>query len=122
MKATIVIPNINGKGWLKDSIESIYAQTEQDFELIVVDNGSTDESLDQARGYCDRDNFILIENGHNTGFSYAVNQGNPPGKRGVCGALQQRRLCGARLAGPTYPYRGARRWHFCGSEPDDPPL
>ena len=26
-KATIVIPNINGKGWLKDSIESIYAQT-----------------------------------------------------------------------------------------------
>ena len=27
-KATIVIPNINGKGWLKDSIESIYAQTE----------------------------------------------------------------------------------------------
>ena len=39
MKATIVIPNINGKGWLRDSIESIYAQTEQDFELIVVDNG-----------------------------------------------------------------------------------
>ena len=35
MKATIVIPNINGKGWLKDSIESVYAQTEQDFELIV---------------------------------------------------------------------------------------
>ena len=32
-KATIVIPNINGKGWLKDSIESIYAQTEQDFDL-----------------------------------------------------------------------------------------
>ena len=48
MKATIVIPNINGKGWLKDSIESVYAQTEQDFELIVVDNGSTDESLEQA--------------------------------------------------------------------------
>ena len=25
-KATIVIPNINGKGWLKDSIESVYAR------------------------------------------------------------------------------------------------
>ena len=48
MKATIIIPNINGKGWLKDSIESVYAQTEQDFELIVVDNGSPDESLEQA--------------------------------------------------------------------------
>ena len=51
-KATIVIPNINGKGWLKDSIESVYAQTEQNFRLIVVDNGSTDESLEQARSYC----------------------------------------------------------------------
>ena len=59
MKATIVIPNINGKGWLKDSIESIYAQTEQDFELIIVDNGSTDESLEQARSYCGRPNFTL---------------------------------------------------------------
>ena len=34
-KATIVIPNINGKGWLKDSIESVYAQTEQNFRLIA---------------------------------------------------------------------------------------
>ncbi len=75
IKATIVIPNINGKGWLKDSIESIYAQTEQNFELIVVDNGSTDESLEQARSYCTRPNFTLIENGTNTGFSHAVNQG-----------------------------------------------
>ena len=75
MKATVIIPNINGKGWLKDSIESIYAQTEQDFALIVVDNGSTDESLDLARSYSARPNFTLIENGRNTGFSHAVNQG-----------------------------------------------
>ena len=65
-KATIVIPNINGKGWLKDSIESVYAQTEQNFRLIVVDNSSTDESLEQARSYCSRENFTLIENGTNT--------------------------------------------------------
>ena len=76
-KATIVIPNINGKGWLKDSIESVYAQTEQNFQLIVVDNGSTDESLEQARSYCSRANFTLIENGTNTGFSHAVNQASP---------------------------------------------
>lgn len=74
-RATIIIPNINGKGWLRDSIESVYAQTEQDFHLIVVDNGSTDESLAQARAYCSRPNFTLIENGRNTGFSHAVNQG-----------------------------------------------
>ena len=51
MKASIVIPNLNGAGWLRDSIESVWAQTEQDFELIVVDNGSTDESLAIAESY-----------------------------------------------------------------------
>ena len=77
MKATIIIPNINGKGWLKDSIESVYAQTMQDFRLIVVDNGSTDESLEQARSYCSRPNFTLIENGANTGFSTRSTRASP---------------------------------------------
>ena len=75
IKATVVIPNLNGAGWLKDSIESIWAQTMQDFELIVVDNASTDESLDIARSYVGRERYTLIENDRNTGFSYAVNQG-----------------------------------------------
>lgn len=75
MKATVVIPNLNGAGWLRDSIESIWAQTEQDFELIVVDNGSADESLGIARSYLGRPGYQLIENGRNTGFSHAVNQG-----------------------------------------------
>ena len=80
MKASIIIPNLNGAGWLRDSIESVWAQTEQDFELIVIDNGSTDESLEIARSYCGRENYTLIENKSNTGFSHAVNQGIAIGK------------------------------------------
>ena len=75
MKATIVIPNLNGAGWLRDSIESVWAQTEQDFELIIVDNGSTDESLAIAESYVGRERYTLVKNDHNTGFSAAVNQG-----------------------------------------------
>ena len=75
MKASVIIPNLNGAGWLRDSIESVWAQTEQDFELIVIDNGSTDESLEIARSYRGRDRYTLIENATNTGFSHAVNQG-----------------------------------------------
>lgn len=80
MKASIIIPNINGAGWLRDSIESVWAQTEQDFELIIIDNGSTDESLEIARSYRGRPNYTLIENKTNTGFSHAVNQGIAIGK------------------------------------------
>ena len=60
MKASVIIPNLNGAGWLRDSIESVWAQTEQDFELIVIDNGSTDESLDIARRYCGRGRYTFI--------------------------------------------------------------
>ena len=74
MKATVIIPNLNGAGWLRDSIESIWQQTEQDFELIVVDNGSTDESLAIARSYQGHPRYTLIDNAENTGFSHAVNQ------------------------------------------------
>ena len=66
MKVTVVIPNLNGAGWLRDSIESVWAQTLTDFELIVVDNGSTDESLAIARSYQGRAGYTLIENGENT--------------------------------------------------------
>ena len=75
MKVSVIIPNLNGAGWLRDSIESIWAQTEQDFELIVIDNGSTDESLEIAHSYCGNPRYHLIENSENTGFSHAVNQG-----------------------------------------------
>ena len=59
LKASIVIPNLNGAGWLRDSIESIWAQMEQDFELIIIDNGSTDESLAIARSYVGRPGYTL---------------------------------------------------------------
>lgn len=75
IKASVIIPNLNGAGWLRDSIESIRAQTMRDFELIVIDNGSTDESLAIARGYEGSEGYTLIENGCNKGFSAAVNQG-----------------------------------------------
>ncbi len=75
VRASIIIPNMDGAGWLKDSIESIYAQTFTSFELIVIDNGSKDESLEIARSYKNRANYTLIENSENTGFSAAVNAG-----------------------------------------------
>ena len=117
MKASVIIPNLNGAGWLRDSIESIWAQTEQDFELIVIDNGSTDESLVIARSYCGRDRYTLIENADNTGFSHAVNQGIAIAK-GEYRPVQQRRLCRAGLAGRAYPYRRRRPEDFCGQQPD----
>ena len=88
MKASVIIPNLNGAGWLRDSIESIWAQTEQDFELIVIDNGSTDESLEIARSYCGNPRYHLIENSENTGFSPCRQPRHCHGQRRVYGLVQ----------------------------------
>ncbi len=74
-KLSIVLPNLNGAGWLCGCIESLYAQTEQNFELIIVDNGSKDESLQDAKRAAEDKRCTLLQNGENLGFSKAVNQG-----------------------------------------------
>ena len=117
MKASVIIPNLNGAGWLRDSIESVWAQTEQDFELIVIDNGSTDESLDIARSYCGRDRYTLIENAGNTGFSHAVNQGIAIAKGEYMAlfnndAFAEPDWLAELIKPPTRPE------NFCGQQPD----
>ena len=77
MKASIIIPNLNGEGWLKDSIDSCINQDfDQEYEIIIIDNASTDKSMEIIKECATRfSNFTIIENEENTGFSYAVNKG-----------------------------------------------
>lgn len=70
---SIIIVNCNGRGFLKGCLESIYNQSYSDFEMIFIDNGSTDDSVQYVR-----ENFpdvIIIENKGNLGFARANNQG-----------------------------------------------
>ena len=46
MKVTVIIPNYNGKHFLKPCLDSLKKQTMQDFHTLVVDNASSDGSLD----------------------------------------------------------------------------
>nr|MDQ3936369.1 glycosyltransferase family 2 protein [Actinomycetota bacterium] len=67
----VVIPNWNGRDWLPACLDSIAAQTLAPSEVVVVDNGSTDGSLELLRERGVR----MIELGRNTGFAFAVNRG-----------------------------------------------
>jgi glycosyltransferase involved in cell wall biosynthesis len=52
-RVSVVVPNYNHARFLRRRLDSILAQTIQDFELIVLDDASTDESLEVIRLYCD---------------------------------------------------------------------
>lgn len=60
IKISIVIPSYNQAEYLPDAIESAYNQTYIPHEIIVVDDGSTDGSLEIAKGY-EFSQFPLIE-------------------------------------------------------------
>ncbi len=57
---SIVLPVFNGESVLAESIESVLAQSYGNFELIVVNDGSTDKSLEIAERYAEKDNRIKI--------------------------------------------------------------
>lgn len=73
MKVTIVIPNYNGKHFMQPCLESLEKQTEQDFRIIVVDNCSTDGSVEYMAEYYPQIEVLSLNK--NYGFSYAVNIG-----------------------------------------------
>lgn len=69
---SIVMPVYNATKYLKDSIDSILSQSFSDFELIIVNDGSTDESLDIIKKYNDL-RIVVINNSHN--FINSLNMG-----------------------------------------------
>ena len=73
MKATVIIPNYNGKHFLKPCLKSLYQQTDKLFEIIIVDNGSTDGSKEYIKEHFPLVSFIALDENH--GFSRAVNEG-----------------------------------------------
>lgn len=73
MEVSVVIPNFNGIAFLDSVLGSLEGQTERNFEVIFVDNGSTDGSCSFVAGSYPW--VHLIELPENFGFCRAVNEG-----------------------------------------------
>ena len=81
---TILTPVYNGEKYLAECIESVLAQTYQNWEYIIVNNCSTDRSLEIAEHYAQKDprikvrsntNFVGVIENHNVAFSLISPQG-----------------------------------------------
>ncbi len=82
-KVSIVLPTYNGSAFITEAIDSILNQTYSDFELIIVNDCSTDNTLQLCQDYAQKDKRIkLISNSTNlklpaslnVGFSYAIGE------------------------------------------------
>ncbi len=75
MKVSVVTPNYNGEKFLKTFFDSLNADSDLIGEVIIIDNGSSDNSKDYINNNTFNFPVVLIENSKNAGFAPAVNQG-----------------------------------------------
>lgn len=75
-KASIVIPAYNADSFLRETLDSCLAQTEDDIEIIVVNDGSTDGTQELLDHYAKKDKRLIPVHTENHGRSEARNIGN----------------------------------------------
>ncbi|MFP4486355.1 MAG: glycosyltransferase family 2 protein [Campylobacterales bacterium] len=73
-KVSVVMSVHNGAEYLKESIDSVLSQSFDDFEFIIIDDGSSDSSAEIVNNYND-DRIIFIKNSSNIGLAKSLNKG-----------------------------------------------
>lgn len=108
-KVSVVIPVYNRERYLAEAIDSVLAQTFADFELLIVDDGSQDRTVEIAKSYRDP-RIRIVQHERNQGVAAARNTGVTQA-RGTYVAFQD-------SDDIAYPDRLARQVAFLDSHPD----
>lgn len=75
MKISIIIPAYNVEAYIEKCINSVINQTYDDIEVIIINDGSTDNTAEIIEKYSKIDNRIKIVNKYNSGVSDSRNVG-----------------------------------------------
>lgn len=75
IKVSVVIPIYNVELYLKEALDSIINQSLKEIEIILINDGSTDNSLNIIREYEEKDKRVIVINQKNQGQSVARNEG-----------------------------------------------
>ena len=67
---SVLIANYNNDKYLQESIDSVFAQTYKDWEIVIVDDGSTDDSRKIYEKYCNDNRIHIHYNEKNKGCTY----------------------------------------------------
>jgi glycosyltransferase involved in cell wall biosynthesis len=71
---SVILPVFNGEKYILESVRSILNQTFDDFELIIVDDGSSDSTLRIIRSISDSDSRVIVISRENRGLVYSLNE------------------------------------------------
>lgn len=91
-KITVLMPVYNGERFLRSAIESVLTQDCNDFDLLIVDDGSTDGTVGIVRSFRDP-RIRLLQNPHNLGIVGALQAGLQVAKGEYVARLDADDLC-----------------------------
>jgi glycosyltransferase involved in cell wall biosynthesis len=74
-KVSIIVPIYNVEKYLRECLDSIVKQTLKDIEIVCVNDGSTDSSLDIIKEYAEKDERVKYIDKPNSGYGISMNQG-----------------------------------------------
>jgi len=106
---SVVLPVYNGASTLTHAIRSILGQTYGNYEILVLDDGSTDASLDIARKFSDP-RLRIFSDGTNHGLAFRLNQGVDLARGHYIARMDQDDIC--------FPERLARQHEFLEKHPE----
>ncbi len=108
VKLSVLMPAYNAEPFIAQAIESVLAQTFREFELIVVDDGSTDATPIIVKSF--RDPRIVLIHQENMGIAWALNTGLGEARSDLIARFDADDLC--------YPERLERQYAFMQDHPD----
>ena len=82
-KVSVIIPVYNAEQYLRKCLDSVLAQTYQNFEIICIDDGSTDNSGAICDEYAKKDSRVRVLHKENGGVSSARNAGLKSLREGI---------------------------------------
>ena len=69
MKISIIMPTYNDKDSIVETFDSVINQTYTNWELIIIDDGSTDNTEEVIKNYIEKETFLRRDGHGNTGYS-----------------------------------------------------
>ena len=74
-RISVIMGIYNCASTLVEALDSLYAQTYQDFKIILCEDGSNDDTYEVAKRYAEKhDNILLLRNENNMGLNYTLNR------------------------------------------------
>lgn len=106
---TVLMPVYNGEAFLKEAIDSVLHQTFKNFEFLIIDDGSTDRSLDIIHAYNDS-RIRLVKNETNLGITQTLNKGIELAKYELIARMDADDVC--------HPSRFQKQYDYFAAKPN----